>query len=72
MFNFYKGFNKNQDTKIVTSYIRMTDIDRINKIREQREGLLNKKEEKQEKSYFNENKDIYHDRINALRNIKKD
>lgn len=72
MFNFYKGFNKNKETKIVTDYVKITDIDRINQIREQRSGSFNKQQSVTENVPIQENKDIYRDRMNALKNIKKD
>lgn len=71
MFNFYKGFNKNKETKIVTDYIKITDMDRINQIRKQREEVFHKQPDIPS-TPITENKDIYRDRMNALKNIKKD
>lgn len=72
MFNFYKGFNKNKETKIVTDYVKITDIDRINQIRDQRAGVFNKQQPVINNTPIQENKDIHRDRMNALKNIKKD
>lgn len=70
MLKFTKGFVPNNQTKIATNYIKMTPIDRINIIHERQKGITNLEEKK--KIEIVENKDIYRDRINALRNIKKD
>lgn len=68
MLNFYKGFQKNKETKIVSNYVKVTDFDRINRILDQKSGLFNKMEQVVSK----ENQNIHKDRINALKNIKKD
>lgn len=62
---------KKEETKIVSNYTKLTEEMRIANIRNQMNGVFNKKEIKKD-IIIPENKDIYKDRINALKNIKKD
>ena len=63
MQKFTKGIVNQNQTKIATEYIRMSDMDRIKKILECRKQLKHV-EEKQNTDFQT--------KINALKNIKKD
>ena len=63
MQKFTKGIVNQNQTKIATEYIRMSDMDRIKKILECQKQLK-QVEEKQNTDFQT--------KINALKNIKKD
>lgn len=67
MLKFTKGIVNQNQTKIATEYIRMSDMDRIQKILEcqKQSKYVEKKEEKKQNIDFQT-------KINALKNIKKD
>lgn len=71
MLRFSKGFVNNDKTKIVTDYVKITPNDRIDMIRKQRNGELQKQKDHIENP-IKEYNNIHKDRVAAMKNIKKD
>ena len=77
-FNFTKAFvNTEKKTTTSSSFVKMNDLNRIERINDNMHGINPYLKTKQEKPIIKEEKiesttDIYRNRINALNNIKKD
>jgi len=71
MLKFTKGLANQNGTSIKSNYTKPNDLEKLEKIRSQMKGNINNfpKTKMQE---IEVNKSIYQDRINALKNIKKD
>lgn len=74
MLRFNKGFIKNNNTKIATTYNPANESDKIKEIRDRMECKINIKQNNNlsNTNLIRENKDVYNERINALKHIKKD
>lgn len=74
MLRFNKGFLKNTSTKIATNYSSISEADKIKEIKNRMYGNINIKQNNNlsNTNLIRENKDVYNERINALKNIKKD
>ena len=73
MFKFTKSFVQNNETKLATNYNKIDDTKRIEQIRERMYPQNNNIDESPINAPESEtNKMIYRDRINAMKNIKKD
>ena len=71
MLEFKKGFTKKEETRIVSNYIPMTESEKIDRIRNQMTGVYQKTKPISNTPII-ENKKMHKDRIDALKNIKKD
>ena len=76
-FNFTKSFvNTEKNTTTNSSFVKMNDLNRIERINDNMNGinpyLKTKQEQPIVKQNVETNTDIYRNRINALNNIKKD
>ena len=71
MLEFKKGFSKKEETIIVSNYIPMTESEKIERIRNQMTGVYQKTKPISNTPII-ENKKMHKDRIDALKNIKKD
>lgn len=71
MLEFKKGFSKKEETRIVSNYIPMTESEKIERIRNQMTGVYQKTKPISNTPII-ENKKMHKDRIDALKNIKKD
>ncbi len=76
-FNFTKAFvNVDKKTTTDSSFVKMNDLNRIERINDNMNGINPYLKTKQSEPVVKEEKvevtDIYRNRINALNNIKKD
>lgn len=72
-FKFTKSMINNNQATTQSNFVKIGDIDRIQKIHDNMDSMFhNKKPLKPIKTVQQNNTDIFKSRINALNNIKKD